>query len=568
MSGHQSASKEQILHVAKMVRDNPSLKGVLTREDQQRVELILEQGQIDYVDSDFHTLFPDTGPLRRELYPRHLAFFEAGAYARERGLIAANRSGKSKAGAYELVCHLTGLYPSWWKGRRFDGPVDCWAVGKTWGTVKEIINKELFGRIKVGRKGRNEIVGDGMIPRDLVVHETASFNTQLGQLVSSVAIRHVTSKGRNPKYSWIGLKSAEQGRSAYEGAAKHVVWGDEEMPEDVYHECLIRTMTTDGIMYLTFTPLDGITSVVTSFLPEAQAVATAATEQWTMHEGFGEALRRDEERAEAVQAEERPDLLGVTWLNPQKAHISLAWKHGIPHLTKKAMAEYMASIPHHQREARMEGKPALGVGRIYPMTWDDVSYTPFLLPDSWPQCFALDPGYNVTAAVAMALDPATDTIYVWGTYRRAQATVSVNIAALQDLFPWQPGVVDPAAGGRNQSDGERIIDQYSDKGMDLLPADNSVEAGILAVYDRLVSGRLRFAAHLGELEYEFGVYRRDEKGRVVKEQDHLMDAVRYGVMTGIHMAKTKMQVEHERRGRPALSVVRGTGLIADPVAGF
>jgi len=202
------------------------------------------------------------------------------------------------------------------------------------------------------------------------------------------------------------------------------------------------------------------------------------------------------------------------------------------------------------------------------MTWDDVSYTPLLIPPHWPQCWALDPGYNVTAAVAMALDPSTDTVYVWGIYRRATATVSVNIAALRTLFPWQPAVVDPAAGGRNQSDGERIIDQYAQQGMELTPANNAVEAGIMAVYDRLVSGRLRFAAHLTELEWEFGVYRRDEKGRVVKEDDHLMDAVRYGVMSGLDLAKTKTQMFHVKQGGPALRLVRGAGGAADPVAGF
>ena len=58
--------------------------------------------------------FPGTGPLRRSLYPKHLAFFQAGATHREKLLIAANRVGKSDAGAYETAVHLTGDYPTWW----------------------------------------------------------------------------------------------------------------------------------------------------------------------------------------------------------------------------------------------------------------------------------------------------------------------------------------------------------------------------------------------------------------------------------------------------------------------
>ncbi len=70
----------------------------------------------------FRTYFPATGPYRRELYPRHLELFAAGARYKERLFMAANRIGKSGAGAYEVTAHATGEYPDWWEGRRFDGP--------------------------------------------------------------------------------------------------------------------------------------------------------------------------------------------------------------------------------------------------------------------------------------------------------------------------------------------------------------------------------------------------------------------------------------------------------------
>ena len=58
--------------------------------------------------------FPKTGPFRRSLYPKHMAFFAAGKQHRERGAISANRVGKSVMGAFETTLHLTGLYPDWW----------------------------------------------------------------------------------------------------------------------------------------------------------------------------------------------------------------------------------------------------------------------------------------------------------------------------------------------------------------------------------------------------------------------------------------------------------------------
>src|SRR6516165_12482645 len=68
----------------------------------------------------FVTLFPDSGPLGREFYQKHLEFFAAGATYKERLFMAANRVGKTVAGAFEVTCHLTGRYPHWWQESRFD----------------------------------------------------------------------------------------------------------------------------------------------------------------------------------------------------------------------------------------------------------------------------------------------------------------------------------------------------------------------------------------------------------------------------------------------------------------
>ena len=87
----------------------------------------------------FNTFFADNGPTSRLLYPRHLEFFAQGKVFKERLFMAANRVGKSEAGAYELTCHLTGLYPPWWEGRRCETPVECWAVGTNSQTTRDIV---------------------------------------------------------------------------------------------------------------------------------------------------------------------------------------------------------------------------------------------------------------------------------------------------------------------------------------------------------------------------------------------------------------------------------------------
>ena len=68
--------------------------------------------------------------------------------------------------------------------------------------------------------------------------------------------------------------SFDQRRPSFQGTQKHVVWLDEEAPDDVYTECLLRTMETGafegGIMMLTFTPLLGLTPLVVSFLEDLE----------------------------------------------------------------------------------------------------------------------------------------------------------------------------------------------------------------------------------------------------------------------------------------------------------
>jgi len=67
--------------------------------------------------SAIDSYFPAGGPLSRELYAKHMDFFAAGLDHRERAFIAANRVGKTLAGAHESTLHLAGEYPVWWKGR-------------------------------------------------------------------------------------------------------------------------------------------------------------------------------------------------------------------------------------------------------------------------------------------------------------------------------------------------------------------------------------------------------------------------------------------------------------------
>ena len=55
--------------------------------------------------------------------------------------MAANRIGKSYCGAAEMAFHLTGLYPKWWTGKRYDKCITAWACGVSNETTRDIVSE-------------------------------------------------------------------------------------------------------------------------------------------------------------------------------------------------------------------------------------------------------------------------------------------------------------------------------------------------------------------------------------------------------------------------------------------
>lgn len=207
--------------------------------------------------------YPEVGPLRRALYPKHLAFFAAGAEHRERLMLAANRVGKTEGiGGYETAVHLTGEYPAWWPGRRFAAPIHAWAAGASNETTRDIVQAKLLGGVAWdgGRKG---LLGTGLVPGEAIGN--IAWKQGVNDLVDTVQVKHVSGG-----LSTLGIKSYQQGRKSFEGTEKDLIWLDEEPPLDVYSECLVRTMTTGGLVMLTFTPLEGMSEVVMSFLEDGK----------------------------------------------------------------------------------------------------------------------------------------------------------------------------------------------------------------------------------------------------------------------------------------------------------
>jgi phage terminase large subunit-like protein len=237
-------------------------------------------------------------------YEKQAEFHVAGSQHRERLFLAGNQLGKTLAGGFEEAIHATGKYPEWWAGRRFPGPTVSWVAGVTGESTRDTVQRILLGR--------PEQRGTGALPGSAIL--STSKARGVTDLVDTIRVRHVSGG-----VSTIALKSYEKGREKWQGETLHRVWFDEEPPQDIYTEGLTRTNATGGIVWLTLTPLLGMSSLVQSFLESPTG----------------------------------------------DRHVTQMTIDDAEHYTAAERARIIAGYPAHEREARAKGIPILGSGRTF-----------------------------------------------------------------------------------------------------------------------------------------------------------------------------------------------------------
>ena len=178
-------------------------------------------------------------------YPKQADFHAAGAKYRERLLMAGNQTGKTLASAMELAFHVTGLYPAWWKGHRFDRAIRAWACGETSEVVRETTQLLLLGP-----SGQH---GTGCIPKASLVDVVPARG--LADLADTIRVRH-----ENGDISTIALKAYSQGRERFQGATIDYLRSMKNRRLTIFSEALTRTNVTQGPCVLTFTPLKGVSA--------------------------------------------------------------------------------------------------------------------------------------------------------------------------------------------------------------------------------------------------------------------------------------------------------------------
>lgn len=251
---------ESVHEIRKLLANaTPEALAALPPEQYAELEAIIDAELWEQQRDKLFRVYPEEGPLCRSRYPKHMAFYAAGAVHQERALMGANRVGKTFGVSYECACHLTGWYPNWWVGRRFDHPVDMWAAGEDTKSVRE--------SLQITYLGKYGDFGTGLLPARAIINAVPRGGVP--ESIDIVNIRHTKGTSR------LMFKSYDQGRESFQASKIDIMQFDEEPPQPIYSEGLTRTMSTDpnkpsGLVMCGFTPLRGYSEVVLAYMPGAR----------------------------------------------------------------------------------------------------------------------------------------------------------------------------------------------------------------------------------------------------------------------------------------------------------
>lgn len=407
-------------------------------------------------------------------------FHDAGKKAFKRLFLGGNRTGKTYSTSIEISMHLTGNYPKWWEGYRYDKAVNVWVAGET--------NAETFQTVK------QYYIGDGYNKGNILHNKIVSEN-------KAYHIYYI--KHSSGEISTLRFKSYEQGRARFQGAKVDIIHLDEEPPLNIVTECLMRLINTGDnkkkMLLLSMTPLLGNTNLIKSFID-------------SQHEGE---------------------------IKDDKFFIRVSWDDA-KHLSKEEKIKNRKHIAPHELEAREKGIAFIGTGLVYPVNLSAMLIEPFNIPNTYCNFFALDFGWeNPTAALIFAYDRNNDIIYITGEYYQNKKTPMQHVYAFENLkINNMLCVYDPAGQSSSQADGNNLVELYKKAGLkNMLKADNSVESGVQITLERMLDNKIKIFNNLNYFISEFSSYSRKEDGKINKKNDHLMDCLRYGIVTGIKNVK-------------------------------
>ncbi len=334
-----------------------------------------------------------------------------------------------------------------------------------------------------------------MIPKDAIIKTTP--RAGLPDSIDTVTCKHVSGG-----VSTLSFRTYAEGREPYQGTQMSFIWLDELPPMPIYSECLMRLMATDAFMepgrlLVTATPMRSFSEVIGRFLVDG---ALAVVED--RYSNF------------------------------------LTWDHA-PHLSEAEKEEYKKTIPKSELAARTRGEPMMGAAGIYEFDPEEFIISPYEIPSYWHRGYGMDIGWRATAAIWVAMNPDNNQYIIYDEYKAGESKPIEHAGVIRAKSKWLTGAIDPSANASGQLDGKRAIEEYRDQGLHLVKADNAVTAGLDRVRMMLATDSLKIFSTCTKTLAEMRQYSYRDNGKPRKINDHLMDSMRYILMTpkAMHQAR-------------------------------
>lgn len=438
--------------------------------------------------------------------PKYMEFYAASKLAKERLLLGGNRSLKTHACLFELAFHLTGVYPPNWPGHKFTHHIRALAA---------CINLELTNDVIVGKLFHGEMNGSIIVPP--IIHESYVVGIDGKYSGPSGCPKIISIRHASGGISTLKLKCYTQKDRVFQSEFFHYVLLDENPELALFNEALMRLTSSEK------------TLMVVSTWPTRVAAPTVM--EFINNAPDGEIKK--------------------------KRYYTTVSMYDNPYLTEEAIKEAEESLPAWEREARIYGIPVFGHGKVFIMPESEILIEPFPIPKHFAYIYGLDPSATSGGTygfVLLAHDRDRDVVYASADYKLSNATPTEHASNILRIIPsWNPpGMNDPAGGGENPHTKEKTLDFLRQKaGLNLIKAkkvQGTKEAVIDQIYERVRSGRFKIMWNQGygcnHLMHEWRQYSRDDKGLIIKRNDHCIDALFYA-LDGLENAVTENQYQRQ-----------------------
>lgn len=412
-----------------------------------------------------------------EPHYRQVEFHQSQAHGRQ--FIGGNRSGKTVGGATEIVWYATGKHP--FKRLLWEPPVKLRVVTVDFTQgLEQIVKPE---------------IKKWLPPSELVNGSwEQSYNKQLRELTLDNG-------------STIEFMSYEQELEKFAGTSRHGIWFDEEPPSDIFTECKLRLIDTNGDWWMTMTPVEGMT--------------------WTYE-----------------------DIYMKAGIDPHIFVVEVDMDDN-PHLSQEAKDIVLSGLDEDELTARKRGQYVSRGGLIYPEFDPNIHVIdPIGPPPGWLKFNGMDHGTtNPTCWLWACVDSQGriliyDEYYIGGKIIQEHALEVHKKNHLHGYPAYNVG--DPSIWSKDAITGTSIGIEYYENGLIIVPGVNDVLAGIDRVKKKfkgfspaknhrqlyITRNCVNLIWELRKYSWAIWQHKRTEKDKNKKEEpkkkdDHACDTLKY-----------------------------------------